>query len=189
MVTTDKGQQISIEKDGIKILSSTDTQLIKFDDIKSVNITDDNVLQIICNDFTMQYQLINTENCQEFVNEFGINKLKYKHENTGKENSNSDSVQNGKGNISININNSATNQMPTGIPAYLVGKKRVKKLTYILLALFLGGIGAHKFYSGKTLMGVIYLVFCWTYIPAIIALIEMIVAITKKSDAEGYIYI
>lgn len=44
--------------------------------------------------------------------------------------------------------------------------------TAVLLALFLGGLGAHKFYMGQTGMGILYLVFCWTYIPSIIAFIE-----------------
>ncbi len=42
----------------------------------------------------------------------------------------------------------------------------------VVLALFLGGIGAHKFYLGQTGMGILYLVFCWTYIPAIVAFFE-----------------
>jgi len=42
----------------------------------------------------------------------------------------------------------------------------------VLLALFLGGLGIHKFYMGKIGLGVLYLIFCWTYIPAIIAFIE-----------------
>lgn len=42
------------------------------------------------------------------------------------------------------------------------------------LAFFLGGLGAHKFYLGKNLQGIIYLVFFWTYVPAIIAFIECI---------------
>lgn len=43
-----------------------------------------------------------------------------------------------------------------------------------LLALFLGGIGIHKFYLGTWGWGLIYLFFCWTFIPAIVALIEAI---------------
>jgi len=46
------------------------------------------------------------------------------------------------------------------------------KTTAALLALFLGGLGAHKFYLGRTGMGLIYLVFCWTTIPLIISLVE-----------------
>ena len=46
------------------------------------------------------------------------------------------------------------------------------KVTAALLAFFLGGFGAHKFYLGKPMVGLVYLVLCWTYIPAIIAFIE-----------------
>lgn len=44
----------------------------------------------------------------------------------------------------------------------------------IVLALFLGGIGAHKFYMGKPALGILYLLFFWTYVPAIVALVELI---------------
>ena len=57
------------------------------------------------------------------------------------------------------------------------------KVTAGLLALFLGGFGTHKFYLGKTGMGILYLVFCWTYIPSVLALIEAISYFTK-SDAQ-----
>ena len=42
----------------------------------------------------------------------------------------------------------------------------------MLLALFLGGLGAHRFYLGQTGLGILYVVFVWTFIPAIAALIE-----------------
>ncbi len=42
----------------------------------------------------------------------------------------------------------------------------------VLLAIFLGGIGAHKFYLGKVGLGFLYLIFAWTIIPGIVALIE-----------------
>lgn len=46
------------------------------------------------------------------------------------------------------------------------------KTTSALLALFLGGLGAHKFYLGKPLWGLTYLVMCWTFIPALFGVIE-----------------
>lgn len=44
----------------------------------------------------------------------------------------------------------------------------------VLFALFLGGVGAHHFYLGHTLLGVVFILFFWTFVPAIIALIEAI---------------
>ncbi len=43
-----------------------------------------------------------------------------------------------------------------------------------LLALLVGGFGFHKFYLGETKAGIFYLIFCWTYIPSIIAFFEFI---------------
>jgi hypothetical protein len=42
----------------------------------------------------------------------------------------------------------------------------------ILLALFLGGFGAHHFYLRRTGLGILYLCFFWTGIPAILGFIE-----------------
>jgi TM2 domain-containing membrane protein YozV len=51
-----------------------------------------------------------------------------------------------------------------------------------ILALIFGGVGIHKFYLGQGLQGLIYLFFCWTFIPAVAALIDAIV-IFSMSDA------
>lgn len=59
-----------------------------------------------------------------------------------------------------------------GVRAMTNAASEHNKTTAALLALFLGGIGAHKFYLGRTGMGLIYLVFCWTLIPSIIGLVE-----------------
>jgi TM2 domain-containing membrane protein YozV len=52
-----------------------------------------------------------------------------------------------------------------------------------ILAIFLGGLGAHKFYLGQTGAGIVYLLFCWTFIPAFIGFIEGIVYLST-SDAS-----
>lgn len=44
-----------------------------------------------------------------------------------------------------------------------------------VLAIFLGGLSIHKFYMGKIGWGVVYLLFCWTGVPAIVALVEGII--------------
>lgn len=46
------------------------------------------------------------------------------------------------------------------------------RLVAITFALLLGSVGVHKFYLGKVAQGILYVVFCWTYIPAIIAWFE-----------------
>ena len=51
--------------------------------------------------------------------------------------------------------------------------KKKDPTTALLLCLVLGGIGAHEFYLNNVNKGVIYLVFCWTFIPGIIALIQL----------------
>ena len=51
-----------------------------------------------------------------------------------------------------------------------------------LLAFFLGGLGAHKFYLGSPLLGILYLIFCWTFAPAIIALIEAIMFLFMSDE-------
>lgn len=43
-----------------------------------------------------------------------------------------------------------------------------------LLAFFLGGLGIHRFYLGQW-WGLLYLLFCWTFIPGLIAFVETIV--------------
>jgi molecular chaperone DnaK len=57
------------------------------------------------------------------------------------------------------------------------------KTTAGLLALMLGGIGAHKFYLGQTGAGVLYLVFCWTFLPALIGFVEAILLLTMSEQA------
>ena len=44
----------------------------------------------------------------------------------------------------------------------------------ILLTFFLGGLGIHKFYLGNNFAGILYLLFSWTFIPALLAIFDFI---------------
>ena len=91
--------------------------------------------------------------------------------------------------IVVNVNNSSSNTFNGTQLGELTSGRVVSKLAYILLAIFLGGIGAHKFYANKVGTGFIYLIFCWTIIPSIIGFIEGIVACFKPADKNGRIII
>lgn len=71
--------------------------------------------------------------------------------------------------------------------------KKVESTPYALLAWFLGGIGVHKFYAGYTSRGVLYLLFCWTFIPSILAFCTFIYTLMNsengqiKLDNDGHI--
>jgi TM2 domain-containing membrane protein YozV len=42
----------------------------------------------------------------------------------------------------------------------------------VLLAMLRGGLGIHKFYLNRPGWGVLYLLFFWTFIPAIVGVVE-----------------
>ena len=48
------------------------------------------------------------------------------------------------------------------------------KGTAAILAFFLGGLGIHRFCLGQTGLGIVYLLFCWTPIIWIIAVIDFL---------------
>ncbi|MDA3802427.1 MAG: TM2 domain-containing protein [Patescibacteria group bacterium] len=52
----------------------------------------------------------------------------------------------------------------------------------VILAVFLGGMGAHKFYQNKIGKGFLYLLFSWTIIPSIIGVIEAIMYLTMSDE-------
>lgn len=49
---------------------------------------------------------------------------------------------------------------------------RRDEIVGVLLALLLGNFGVHHFYLGRTGLGILYLCFFWTGIPAIIGFVE-----------------
>lgn len=62
------------------------------------------------------------------------------------------------------------------------------KTTAGVLALLFGGLGVHKFYLGKIGYGILYLLFCWTFIPSLVSLIEGIMILTSTDEAFNQKY-
>lgn len=51
-----------------------------------------------------------------------------------------------------------------------------------ILAILLGSLGIHKFYLGQSGKGILYILFCWTYIPSILGLIEGITILCADDE-------
>lgn len=111
---------------------------------------------------------VNTSCCSNFIPEVGVEVDLF---------SNSDTVI-------VTKKISVQNTLASGFEK---GNHCVNKVVYILLCLFFGGIGIHKFYAGHIVAGILYLLFFWTVIPSLIALIELIIGICKPSDENGNI--
>ncbi len=56
------------------------------------------------------------------------------------------------------------------------------KTTVAILAFFLGGLGVHRFYLGQPILGIVYLLFSWTFIPVFIGLIDFIVLLSYSDS-------
>jgi TM2 domain-containing membrane protein YozV len=63
----------------------------------------------------------------------------------------------------------------------LYHKVKKKLSVYLILIFTLGGFGAQFFYRNKPLAGVLSLIFCWTLIPSVIAIICLF---SCKKDIE-----
>lgn len=68
------------------------------------------------------------------------------------------------------------------IPVVLTqsGNKSRNKSLAIVLSFFLGFYGYQKFYLGETKKGVFSILFCWTFIPLLIGLIDFIKLVSMK---------
>ncbi len=82
----------------------------------------------------------------------------------------------------VKIAESASSCPKCGAKQKNISSSEKSKTTAAILALFLGGLGIHKFYLGKSAQGILYLLFIWTFIPAIIALIDGIRYLVMSED-------
>lgn len=71
--------------------------------------------------------------------------------------------------------------LPDAKGTYQVSKPK-SKLLAILLAVFLGTFGIHKFYLNNSKWGFIYLIFCWTGIPTMLGLLEAVYYLIMPED-------
>ena len=67
--------------------------------------------------------------------------------------------------------------------AGLARRRRKRKGTATLLALTLGGVGAHRFYLGQWAWGLASLLLCWTMLPALLGVVDF-VRLTYMSDRQ-----
>jgi TM2 domain-containing membrane protein YozV len=63
------------------------------------------------------------------------------------------------------------------------GKMVKDKTVAVLLAFFVGGFGIHKFYLGKNLAGVLYLLFSGTLIPFVLGFFDFLGLLLMSEQA------
>ena len=57
------------------------------------------------------------------------------------------------------------------------------KYLALLLTFFLGGLGIHKFYLEEKIAGILYLLFSWTFIPYVLAVLDFIGILTMSESS------
>ena len=65
----------------------------------------------------------------------------------------------------------------------------VLRKKYLLLAVFTGWMGGHRFYARQYPSAILYLLLFWTGFPIAMTLIDLMVAIPKEADEEGRIFL
>ena len=67
--------------------------------------------------------------------------------------------------------------------------QKVNKKKYLLLAVFTGWLGGHRFYAKQWVVAVLYLVFFWSGFSLAMTVIDLMVVIPKEADEDGNIYV
>lgn len=66
---------------------------------------------------------------------------------------------------------------------------QVDRKKYLLLAVFTGWMGGHRFYAKQYPTAILYLLLFWTGFPLAMTLIDLMAALPKDIDADGKILI
>lgn len=64
----------------------------------------------------------------------------------------------------------------------MVEKSEKNRIAAGIFAIVLGDLGVHKFYMGKIGTGILYALFCWTFIPGFIGFIEGVLYLTESDE-------
>ncbi|MGB6411609.1 MAG: NINE protein [Candidatus Deferrimicrobiaceae bacterium] len=57
-----------------------------------------------------------------------------------------------------------------------------RRVAAAIFAILLGSFGVHRFFLGQIGWGILYVLFCWTFIPAVAGLIEGILYLTMSEE-------
>lgn len=57
-----------------------------------------------------------------------------------------------------------------------------RRIAAAIFAILLGSFGVHRFYLGQIGWGILYVLFCWTLVPAVAGLIEGILYLTMSDE-------
>ena len=68
-------------------------------------------------------------------------------------------------------------------------KTLISKKIYIILLLFFGVLGIHRFYAKQYPTAILYLLFCWTGLSITMSVIDLMVVIPMQKDENGKILI
>lgn len=74
----------------------------------------------------------------------------------------------------------------TRIESY--GDKKIQQMSKYyhivigIIAIVLGSFGVHKFLMGRRLIWILYAIFCWTFIPLIIGIVEGILYLSCSEE-------
>jgi TM2 domain-containing membrane protein YozV len=75
------------------------------------------------------------------------------------------------------------NTVTAGSAGGLVRVGNRNRTTAGVLAIFFGAFGVHKFYLGQPILGLLYLLMSWTFIPMIVGFIEGLVYLASSEQA------
>lgn len=72
---------------------------------------------------------------------------------------------------------------PAPVEAQPAKKLRVKsRIRAAIFAMTLGWVGVHKFYLGKWYWGILYAIFCWSYIPFFLGILDGIILFCTSNE-------